>query len=453
MKPRRMSDVARAVEGRSVGEDVEVTSVATDSRSVAPGALFIALAGERTDGARFVPEALACGAVGALVAEGTQINAPAVLVRSTGTALMRLAADERSLMEATIVGITGANGKTSTKDLTASVLATALPTHASPGSFNNEIGLPVTLLTAPAETQVVVAEMGARHKGDVSELCAIARPDIVVVTNIGLAHIEIFGSWDAIVEASAEPVESLGTDGVAVLLADDPVVSGYRDRCAGRVVTFGRSVSADVRATSVSLSADGCAVFTVVAGDETSDVHLPVPGEHMVTNALAAIAVGRELGVSLADAAGALASAQVSRWRMETFTTADGVRVVNDAYNANPESVAAAIKAARWMAGGANLIAVLGPMAELGSVTMIEHERIGELAARVRVDRLITVGAAAYPIAVAGLREGVEPDNVATYDDGEDALADVRAHARPGDVVLFKASRVTGLEKLAESLR
>ena len=453
MRSRRLSDVARAVEGRLVGEDVEVRSIATDSRSVAPGALFIALAGERTDGARFVPEALAAGAVGALVAEGTEVEAPAVVVRSTGAALMRLAADERSLMDATVVGITGANGKTSTKDLTGAVSATTFRTHASSGSFNNEIGLPVTLLTAPDDAQVVVAEMGARHKGDVSELCAIARPHIVVVTNIGLAHIEIFGSWDAIVEASAEPVEALGAEGVAVLLADDPVVSGYRDRCAGRVVTFGLSAPADVRASSVRLSADGCATFTVVAGDETAEVNLPVPGEHMVTNALAAIAVGRELGVPLTAAAGALAHAEVSRWRMETFTTTGGVRVVNDAYNANPESVAAAIKAARWMAGDARLIAVLGPMAELGSVAMVEHERIGELAARVRVDRLITVGAAAYQIAVAGLREGVEPDNVATYDDGEDALADVRAHARPGDVVLFKASRVAGLEKLAEALR
>ncbi|MEA2557850.1 MAG: UDP-N-acetylmuramoyl-tripeptide--D-alanyl-D-alanine ligase [Actinomycetota bacterium] len=448
-----MSDVARAVDGRLVGNDVEVEAVTTDSRSVSPGVLFIALPGERTDGARFVPEAVAAGACGVVVADGTDVDGPAVFVRSPGEALMRLAADERSRMDATVVGITGANGKTSTKDLTAASLAGSLRTHASPGSFNNEIGLPVTLLTTPPDAQVVVAEMGARHKGDVSELCAIARPDIVVVTNIGLAHIEIFGSWDAIVEASAEPVEAVGTGGVAILLADDPVVAGYRDRCAGRVVTFGISASADVRATSVSLGADGRARFTAATAGETAEVQLAVAGEHMVSNALAAIAVGRELGVSLVDAAGALADARVSHWRMETFTTAGGIRVVNDAYNANPESVAAAIKAARWMAGDAHLIAVLGPMAELGSVAMVEHERVGELAARVRVDRLITVGAAAYPIAVAGLREGVEPDDVATYERGEEALADVRAHARPGDVVLFKASRVAGLEKLAEALR
>ncbi len=453
MRPRRMSDVARAVDGMLIGEDVEVTSVTTDSRYVTAGALFVALPGERTDGAKFVADALAGGAAGVLGRDGTTIQGPAVFVRSTGEALTRLASDERLRMDATVIAITGANGKTTTKDLAAAVLSTALRTHASSGSFNNEVGLPVTLLSAPPETQVMVAELGARHKGDVSELCAIARPTIVVVTNIGMAHIEIFGSWDAIVEASAEPVEALDADGVAILLADDKVVSGYRDRCAGRVVTFGLTASADVRAVDVSLDGDGCARFMVSAGVDDAQVRLSVPGEHMVTNALAAIAVGIEMGVPLAAAADALADARISHWRMETFTTPGGIRVVNDAYNANPESVAAAIKAARWIAGDAKLIAVLGPMAELGSLAMAEHERIGDLAARVRVDRLITVGPAAYPIAVAGLREGVEPENVASYDEGADVLADVGAHARPGDVVLFKASRVAGLEKLAEALR
>jgi UDP-N-acetylmuramoyl-tripeptide--D-alanyl-D-alanine ligase len=453
VRPRSLADVALAVGGRLVGENASVISISTDSRTVAPGALFIALPGQRTDGARFVAEAFAGGAAGVVCPEGGDASGPAVFVADPGRALMRLAADERTGMDATVIGITGANGKTSTKDLTAAVLSTVLRTHASPGSFNNEIGLPVTLLTAPADTQAVVAELGARHVGDAAELCAIARPDIVVVTNIGLAHIEIFGSWEAIVEASAEPVEAVGPGGVAVLFADDPVVGGYRERTAGRVVTFGLSETADVRGIDVRLAADGCAGFTVLSGSEAADVRLSVPGEHMVLNALAAIAVGLELGVALTVAAGALTDASVSRWRMETFTTRAGVRVVNDAYNANPESMAAAIKAARWMAGDARFIAVLGSMAELGSFAAVEHERIGELAARVRVDRLITVGAAAYPIAVAGLREGVEPGNVASYDDGDDALDDVRAHAGAGDVVLFKASRVAGLERLAEALR
>jgi UDP-N-acetylmuramoyl-tripeptide--D-alanyl-D-alanine ligase len=449
-----MSDVARAVDGLFLGENSEVSSVATDSRLVEPGALFVALPGTRTDGGKFVPEAFANGASGALVRDGLDVHGgPAVWVRSTSAALLRLAADERSRSDATVVGIAGANGKTSTKDMASAVLATHLRVHASPESFNNEVGLPVTLLGAPADTEVIVAEMGARHVGDVAELCRIARPQVVVVTNVGVAHMEIFGSWDRIVTASAEPVEAIGPDGVAVLNADDGVVAGYAERCAGRVVSFGLSPGADVRAEGVTLGGDGRATFDLVHDGSSNCVSLAVPGEHMVANALAAAAVGLTLGVDAEACALALGDAVVSRWRMETFTTANGVRVLNDAYNANPESMAAALKTARWMAGKGHLIAVLGAMAELGPITDGAHERLGELAARMRVDRLITIGSEARTIASAGVREGVEPENVASYDDAEEALDDVRRVARPGDVVLFKASRVAGLEKVAEALR
>jgi UDP-N-acetylmuramoyl-tripeptide--D-alanyl-D-alanine ligase len=448
-----MSDVARAVDGLFLGEDGVVSSVATDSRLVRPGGLFVALPGEHTDGGRFVDEAFRNGAAGVLVRDSLSVDGPAVCVRSTNDALIRLAADERTRMPATIVAVTGANGKTSTKDMTAAVVATRLRTHASPESFNNEVGLPVTLLGAAIDTEVVVAEMGARRAGDVTLLCAIAQPDIVVVTNVGVAHLEIFGSWERIVEASAEPIDALGSDGIAMLNADDPVVSTFADRVRGEVVTFGVSPSAQVRADDVVLGADGRASFRVVHDDADAPVSLGVAGEHMVSNALAAIAVGLSLGIPLEEGAAALADATLSHWRMETFTTDSGIRVVNDAYNANPESVAAALKAARWMAGEGHLIAVLGTMAELGPISLKEHERVGELAARLRVDRLITVGSSARPIATAGVREGVEPDHVAAYDAPDDALEDVRRWARPGDLVLFKGSRVAGLEKLAEALR
>jgi UDP-N-acetylmuramoyl-tripeptide--D-alanyl-D-alanine ligase len=351
------------------------------------------------------------------------------------------------------VGVTGANGKTSTKDMAAAVLSRRYRTHASPNSFNNEIGVPMTLLGAPPGTEVVVAELGARRKGDVAMLCDIARPGIVVVTNVGVAHLEIFGSWEAIVAASAEPVDAVPPDGWGVLNADDRVVAGFRSRCAGSVMTFGVHAEADVRASGVAIDEGGMASFEVVAEGERAPVTLAVAGEHMVPNALAAVAVGRILGVPLDTCAQALGAATVSHWRMETFTSEDGLRVVNDAYNANPESMAAALKAARVMARDTRLIAVLGHMAELGSIATEEHERLGDLAARLRVDRVVTVGPLAEPIAVAALREGVEPDNVAAYDDPDDALADVRAHARAGDVVLFKGSRVAGLERIAEALR
>jgi UDP-N-acetylmuramoyl-tripeptide--D-alanyl-D-alanine ligase len=387
------------------------------------------------------------------VREGVGAQGPAISVRSTLEALQRLAADERRRVGATVVGITGANGKTSTKDLAGAVLSTRLRTHVSPGSFNNEIGLPLTVLGAPPGTEIVVAELGARHAGDVALLCEIARPTVVVVTNVGVAHFEIFGSWDTIVEASAEPVDSLGDDGVAILSADDPVVAGYADRTAERVVTFGLSPSADVRADRIELAAEGCASFRVTYEGKAADVTLGVAGEHMVANALAAAAVGITLGVPLDVAADALGTAAVSRWRMETFTTATGVRVVNDAYNANPESMAAALRTARRMAGGSRLVAVLGTMAELGPISLAEHERLGELAARIRVDRLITVGRAARPIAAAGVREGMAPEDVASYDDHAAALDDVRRNTRAGDLVLVKGSRVVGLERLAEAMR
>ena len=453
MRERSLSEVASAVAGRIEGEDVRIARVATDSRDAGPGSLFVAIRGPRADGAAFVADAFAHGAAAAMIPEGVALDGPAVVVDSTIEGLLRLAADERSASSATVVAVTGANGKTSTKDLAAAALATSFRTHASPGSFNNEIGLPVTLLTSPADAEVIVAELGARHPGDVARLCEVARPDVVVVTNVGVAHIEIFGSWDAIVEASAEPVVALGGDGVAILNADDPVVAGYAERAASRVVTFGVRADADVRADEIRLDDEGCASFLLVTGGDHERVELAVPGEHMVANALAAAATASVLGLSAAECAAGLKGARISHWRMETFTTADGIRVVNDAYNANPESMAAALKASRWMARGARLIAVLGVMAELGPIAEDEHEKVGELAARIRVDRLITVGAEAMTIANAGLREGVEPENVAAYDVAEDALADVRAHARPGDVVLFKASRVAGLERLAEALR
>jgi UDP-N-acetylmuramoyl-tripeptide--D-alanyl-D-alanine ligase len=444
------------VEGFLEGADVEVDSVSTDSRDVIAGGLFVALTGERTDGHRFVDQAFAGGAAAAMVEEADAAandGRPVVRVGSTSDALMRLAADERTSMTATVVGITGANGKTSTKDLAHAIAQTRFRVHASPGSFNNEIGLPLTLLGAPPNTEVLVAEMGARRLGDVKLLSGIARPDVVVVTNVGVAHMEVFGSWASIVEASAEPIDALGPDGLAILNADDPVVIAYGDRCPGRVVTFGVRPHADVRGVDVSLGSDGRASFRLVAEEGEAAVTLAVPGEHMVSNALAAAAVGRELGVPLAEAATALAGAGVSRWRMETFTTAAGVLVLNDAYNANPESTAAALRTARWMAGEGRLVAVLGEMAELGSISVDEHDRVGELAARIRVDRLLTVGEAARAIARAAVREGMEPGEVASYDDPADALEDVRSWARPGDLVLCKGSRVAGLETLAEALR
>jgi UDP-N-acetylmuramoyl-tripeptide--D-alanyl-D-alanine ligase len=449
---RRLSEIASAVRGTLRGPDGVVSRVETDSRAVGPGSLFVAIDGGRLDGHAFVGDAFARGAVGALV-HRPRIDGTVIQVPDTGRALLDLAADERDRMTGTrVVGITGSNGKTSAKDLAAAVVGTRLRTHASPASFNNEVGLPMTLLRAEPGVEVVVAEMGARREGDVRLLCDVARPDAVVVTNVGTAHLGIFGSWDAIVRAGSEPVEWLGPNGTAIVNADDAVARAYADETDAAVITFGLDPGADVRAEDVELGPDARATFTLWSAGEREPVELAVPGDHMVSNALAAAAVGRWAGVTLAECAAALKGAGVAHWRMETSTGASGIVIVNDAYNANPESMAAALKAARWMAKGERLVAVLGHMAELGPVEFEEHERLGQLVVRIGVERLITVGERARTIARAAIREGQLPEDVASYEDPSQAAADVRAWVSPGDVVLVKGSRVAGLERVAEAL-
>jgi UDP-N-acetylmuramoyl-tripeptide--D-alanyl-D-alanine ligase len=453
MRERSLSSLAASLQGRLVGADEAVTGVVVDSREAGPGDLFVALPGERADGHDFVASALDRGAVAALVtAEGPYPSA-VVVVRDTGEALLRLAAEERLTSHAQVVAITGSTGKTSVKDLTASVLSLRYRVKASPRSFNTEVGVPLTLLSASADTEVIVCEMGSRGRGHISLLAGIARPTVGVVTNVGPAHLEMFGSVEAVADAKAELVEALPKEGTAALNADDPVVREFRRRTAARTLLYGTSASSDVRGESISLDAEGRASFLLQTPAGSEWVELAVPGEHMAWNALAASACGIALGLTAAECAAGVKEAHLSPGRMETSVTGDGLRVINDAYNANPTSMAAALRAARWMAGTGRCIAVLGEMAELGTTSEEEHERVGELVARLGVDRLITVGATARRISVGAMREGVEPDRVSSCDTLEEALSAVLSHSRPGDLVLVKASRRAGLERLAEALR
>ena len=452
MRPRALSDVAPAIDGRLVGRDVVVSSAETDSRRVRPGSLFFALRGERADGHEHVAAAFAAGAAAAVVAREVE-GGPLVIVADPGVALLALAAAERGAFDGPVVGITGSTGKTSTKDLLAAVLAGRWRVAASPASFNNRVGLPLSILGAPDGTEVLVCELGASAVGEIRLMCGVAHPTVAVVTNVGLAHLGRFGSREKIVRAKAELVEALPDEGVAVLNADDPVVRGYAARTPARSLLFGTAGDADVRAEDVSLSDDATASFTLVHGGRRTAVELTVPGEHMVSNALAAAATGIALGLGPDTCAEALRDARVSAWRMETFETIDGVKVLNDAYNANPASMSAALKAARWMSRGGRCIAVLGHMAELGGASMEEHERVGEVVARLGIERLVVVGQEARGIARGATREGVEPEDVVVVGTAAEALAEVRAHARPGDLVVVKGSRVVGLEWLAEALR
>ena len=458
MTRRSLGGVAQAVAGRLVPAAAAgrpVHAVQIDSRTVHHGDLFVALPGEHGDGHDFAARAVASGAVGVLVREDRWAGsvAPAVLVRDPGAALLALAAAHRADLPATVVGITGSTGKTCTKDLTAAVLRGTFDVVASEASFNNEVGLPLTVLRATGETGALVCEMGARGPGHIGLLCRVARPTVGVVTNVGVAHLGLFGSAEALRNAKAELPEALPAGGTVVLNADDPVVRGFAARTAATPVLFG--TGADVRAEGLTIRRrSGCAAFELsVPGGDHAPVELAVAGEHMVPNALAAAAVGWSLGIPVQEIAERLSAATVSAGRMEVFETSSGIRVVNDAYNANPVSMTAALRAARWMATGGRSIAVLGQMAELGPIADQEHERIGELLARLGIDALITVGEEARLIAVGAEREGVEPERIVRSVDAEAAIAAVRGLAAPGDLVLVKGSRVAGLERVAESLR
>lgn len=457
MKPRTLAEIAAVVSGTvrgGGGSDAVVTSVVVDSRTVSRGAMFVALPGERADGHRFVHDALARGAAGALARRGWEGDGSVIEVDDPATALLQLARREREDLRATVIGITGSTGKTCTKDLTAAVLSARFSVVASPASFNNEVGLPLTILSATEQTEALVCEMGSRGPGHIRLLCDVARPQIGVVTNVGVAHMGLFGSRAVLRDAKAELPESLPSDGTAVLNGDDEVVRSFAERTpASNIVLFGTGPRDQVMGADISVSRDtGLAEFELVTPGGSARVRLPVPGEHMVADALAAAAVGWSLGVSAEEAARAIAQASVSQGRMQTRRLGR-ITLVDDSYNANPTSMAAALKAARWMAGDSRCIAVLGHMAELGSIAGQEHERIGELAARLGIDELVVVGVEARLIAVGAKREGVEPERIHICDDVSQAIELLSRLVRPGDVVLIKASRVARLERVVEALQ
>jgi UDP-N-acetylmuramoyl-tripeptide--D-alanyl-D-alanine ligase len=435
-------------------------SVTVDSRAVGPGDLFVALPGEHVDGADFVPAAAAAGAVAALTTRADPALA-CIVVPDPVPALGRLAAAVHERLVAgglVTVGITGSSGKTSTKDLLGQVLATAGPTVSPPGSFNNDIGLPLTVLTADEQTRHLVLEMGARGPGHIARLCGIARPQIGVVLNVGSAHLGEFGSAEVIATSKGELVEALPAGGTAVLNSDDARVAGMAPRTRARVVTTGvTSATADVRATQVELDDAARARFTLVAGGEQHPVILQVLGLHQVANALAAAAAALAAGLTPAAVAAALSAAVPrSRWRMEVTRRDDGITVVNDAYNANPESMRAALAALAQLAG-TRRIAVLGAMGELGPGADAEHARLGRDAVRAGVDLLVSVGPDAIAVHTGALAERAaggadDAGQVVHVPDRVAAGALLAEVLRPGDVVLVKASRSYGLELLAAEL-
>jgi UDP-N-acetylmuramoyl-tripeptide--D-alanyl-D-alanine ligase len=429
----RAAEVAEIVGGELVGPDVELDGAGIDSREIEDGQLFVAIVAER-DGHEFIDAAVKAGAPAYLTSRPPGELATAIVVPDTAAALTQLGRVARDRLGPHVVGITGSVGKTTTKDLTAAALVRTHSTHASVRSFNNELGVPLTLINAPDHTHVTVVEMGARGIGHIAELCQVARPTVGVVTAVELVHTERFGGLAAVAQAKGELVESLPTTGTAVLNADNELIAAMATRTEADVLRYGFG-EADVRAEAVVVGADLRPTFVLQTPWGDAEVHLTVRGVHNVANALAAASVALVTGVDLAVVAEGLGEAVLSPWRMDLHETANGAIVVNDAYNAGPKSMEAALHALAHL-DATRRVAVLGPMAELGDHSLDAHRYIGELANDLDIE-LIAVGAPDY-----GGRD------VADIDAAFDAVGALG----PGDAVLVKGSRVAGLEQLAARL-
>ena len=432
-----LAAVAAACGGELHGPaDLAIGRVGIDSRHVEAGELFVAVAGETFDGHDFAADAIESGAAAVVVDAAAGVDSvPRIVVADTLAALRDLAAKRRAELATPVVAITGSSGKTSTKDM----LAAALPgAWASPRSFNNEVGVPLTVLQTPDDCRYLVVEVGSRGVGHIDWLMPAVRPDVAVITNLGVVHLETFGSEERLADAKWELAAGLATGGTVVLPAGEPRLARPHD---GPIITFGGEAAAEVRFTDVVLDGSGRPSFTLRTPYGTRSVQLAMAGHHQAANASAAVAAGLALGVDLDTLVAGLERAAGSPWRMEIHR--GSLTVVNDAYNANPDSVEAALRTVAELPG--RHIAVLGRMAELGPVEASEHVRIGQLAAHLGYAAVVVVGDDAGIAAGSGRLARPVPD-VAT------ANVVLRDYLRDGDVVLVKASRAVGLETLALGL-
>ncbi|MCK8114371.1 UDP-N-acetylmuramoyl-tripeptide--D-alanyl-D-alanine ligase [Anaerosoma tenue] len=440
-----------------------INGLAIDSREVEPGSAFVAFVGERTDGHRFVPDALDRGARVVVVTRDADEVREAVAAHGRGetalvavddayAAIEALAAWHRDRLTCPVIGITGSTGKTTTKDFVRSVLGTTMRVVATSGNRNNELGVPLTVMDAGADTEALVVEMAMRGAGQIAHLCDVARPTAGLVTNVGVSHMEVLGSQEAIASAKGELVQAIPADGQVFVNGDDAWSATLAATASAEVITYGLGSDADITACDVVVTPAGMPSFTLAMPEGAAGVTLAVPGKHNVYNALAAAAVGRYLGVPLIEIVRGLEGATFSRWRMETFVSASGVTVINDAYNANPTSMRAAIGALQDLPTRGRRIAVLGDMAELGTLTELAHFELGEEVARSAVDVLVSVGELGRRIADGAKAAGMPEDVVrpcANADEASEVIDDV---VEPGDTVLVKASRVMGLETVVEGM-
>lgn len=446
MIPMSVGEIASVVGGTVVGERETVVSAPAVmvSAQARPGGLFVAFAGERVDGHDFVEHAAAAGAVAVLGSRATSL--PTIVVADTAAALQALAVHviEQLRHGLTVVAVTGSQGKTSTKDLLTAVFSSVAPTVSTLGNLNNELGVPLTMLRADSSTRYLVLEMGARFIGDIALLTSLAPPDVSIVLNVGHAHIGKFGSRDAIATAKSEIVQGLAVSGTAVLNADDERVAAMRPLAPGRVITYGHADAADVQVRDLTLDRLGRPSFDLHTAGSSIHVTLPLVGAHQATNAAAVVAAIAATGLPVETAVEPLASASLTKWRMELHELPNGVTLLNDSYNASLGSTQAAIDALAAV-DGARHIAVIGEILELGDESAAIHHTIGEYAST-RADIVIAIGANAAPVAESAGDRGL------SLVDNDAAIGWLRANVRMGDVVLVKASRGSRLDQVADAL-
>src|SRR2546425_9716850 len=452
MNPTPLEQIAKfaGAEISSGDGKVFIDKISTDSRTLKRGELFVALRGENFDGHNFVESAAKSGAAGAVVDSNWKGKVPEnfalIRVKDTLQAYQKLAANYRKSLSLKVVAITGSNGKTSTKDFAAAVLARCFRVTKTQGNFNNHVGLPRTILEATSRDEVAVWEIGMNHPGEVAALAKIAAPDAAIITNIGIAHIEFMGTREAIAKEKGALAEAVGGEGTVILNADDPFSKGIAGRSRARVI-FAGTKDGTIRAIDIQQSADG-SEFTILEGAHQCRAQLPVPGLHMVQNALLAVAAGRTFGLSLEEAAAGLASAPLTKARLQ-IKEINGVQFLDDSYNANPDSMKAALQTLVELDTDGKRIAVLGEMRELGEETQRDHEEVGQAAAAFGIDHLIGIGEMGAVISRAAEKAGLERSQaVGSTSDAADLLRNI---AVPGDLVLIKGSRLARTENVIEA--
>jgi UDP-N-acetylmuramoyl-tripeptide--D-alanyl-D-alanine ligase len=451
MNPLRLSQIAQFAGASLESGDgtVVINKICTDSRTIKPDELFVALHGENFDAHDFVEAVAKSSAAGALVNRNWNGHVPKnfALLRAADTlhAYQQIAANYRQSLTLKVLAITGSNGKTSTKDFAAAVLARKFRVAKTEGNFNNHVGLPRTILEATSEDEVAVWEIGMNHPGEIAELSKIAAPDAAIVTNIGVAHIEFLGSREAIATEKGALAEAVGPEGTVILNADDPFSKAVATRTCAKVV-FAGTTGGTVRAIEIRQSAEG-SEFTILEGAHRSRAQLPVAGLHMVQNALLAVAAGRAFGLSIEESAAGLAAAPLTKARLQ-IKEIGGVHFLDDSYNANPDSMKAALRTLVELDTEGKRIAVLGEMRELGRESERGHREVGETAATLGVDHLITIGEVAEFIAQAARTAGL--DKIASVRSTREAAELLGELAGPGDLVLIKGSRAARTEEVIE---